>query len=375
MFHPPFCPYTRCKGHHTPPATRWYVRFGTYTTDLKGTIQRYKCRLCGRGFSEQTFNIDYYAKRGLHYQNLIRLMASCCSIRAAGRYFGCDRKTVSNKIMRFARQSAAVHMRLEEILTLQENLVSDGFQSFWVSQYFPNNLNILVGEDSQYLYAFNGVTLRRSGRMTEKQKKKRKKLEKTFRADGKGIQTSFTYLLDTAARLTDRSEKEKVCVITDQHISYMRAVKHHGAFGVLEKDGKAEHLRYSSEIPRTVRNPLFSVNYYDREMRKDLSEHVRESTRFAREANHTMERLAVYGFYHNFLKRYRIGTARDDERTHAAEAGMKESVVKRVLQGVYTRRAFLSRLPFTTNWAALWLRVYETPLAPVRAYLPRYMLA
>jgi transposase-like protein len=210
MFHPPFCPNTRCDAHHEPPGYRWYVKHGTYVTDLKGTIQRYKCLHCRSGFSEQTFNIDYYAKRALSYRCLVRLLTSCCSIRAAGRYFGRDHKTITNKIMRFSRQAAAVQMILWEKITLQENLVSDGFQSFWVSQYFPNNLNLLVGKDSQYLYSFNGVTLRRSGKMTRKQKRKRRKIEKTYRADPGGIRRSFGHLLDDAVQLIARKGIETV---------------------------------------------------------------------------------------------------------------------------------------------------------------------
>jgi hypothetical protein len=144
---------------------------------------------------------------------------------------------------------------------------------------------------------------------------------------------------------------------------------------MLESGGAVRHLRYSSKLPRTVTNPLFSVNYHDREMRKDLAEHVRESTRFAREANHTMERLSIYAFCHNYLKSYRINAGREDRRTHAGEAGLSPRAVRAAMRGVYTDRAFLSRLPFSTNTAAVWLRMYQTPLMPVRAYLPRFLLA
>jgi len=46
----------------------------------------------------------------------------------------------------------------------------DGFESFCVSQYFPDNYNILVGRDSRFVCQWNYTTLvtgRRSGMPAE----------------------------------------------------------------------------------------------------------------------------------------------------------------------------------------------------------------
>jgi len=62
------------------------------------------------------------------------------------------------------------------------------------------------------------------------------------------------------------------------------------------------HRRCSSTAPRTVSNDLFSVNYLDRQILKDLAEHTRQTVQFARNAVNQMERLAVYRAYHNYFK-------------------------------------------------------------------------
>ena len=77
---------------------------------------------------------------------------------------------------------------------------------------------------------------------------------------------------------------------------------------------------------RDRRNPLFPVNYIDRELRKDLAEHVRETVRFARNVNHCMERLWVYLLDHNVYKRFRINDRVGVERSHADEAGASRAV-------------------------------------------------
>ncbi len=43
--------------------THWRLRFGYYKSKLKGTVQRFRCKNCGKTFSTQTYRLDYYEKR------------------------------------------------------------------------------------------------------------------------------------------------------------------------------------------------------------------------------------------------------------------------------------------------------------------------
>ena len=49
---------------------------------------------------------------------------------------------------------------------------------------------------------------------------------------------------------------------------------------------------------RSRDNPLFAVNYMDREVRKDVANHVRQTTRGARNVKDPMNRLAIYRVMH-----------------------------------------------------------------------------
>ncbi|MCX7788486.1 MAG: hypothetical protein N2442_12415 [Spirochaetes bacterium] len=55
-----------------------------------------------------------------------------------------------------------------------------------------------------------------------------------------------------------------------------------------------------SRRARTRSNPLFAVNYLDREVRKDAANHVRETTRGSRNVKDLMNRLALNQVVHNY---------------------------------------------------------------------------
>ena len=357
MKRPPFCPYRSCANHwidRIPAAGTWFSKAGHYSCERCGRVQRYVCHSCGRRFSDSTFSIDYFAKRRISYHRLVSLVCSCVSIRAAARALGTGPAAVSCRIARVARQAVAVHALVGEGLDLDEALVADGFQSFWVSQYCPNNFNLLVGERSQYVYALTAATLRRSGRMSEAQRRRRTALERLDRADRGEPLRRFEQLLMTASELWAPLPPYARVLLTDEHQMYPRAVARL-PFGSLT------HRRVSSRMPRTTTNALFAVNYLDREIRKDLAEHRRETVCFARSAALSLQRMWIYLVVHNCCKPYRISPK--SPLTHAQMAGVRPAAVRKVLRHWLTQRAFLSRSALSVSMLQVWMGMVHTPFS------------
>ena len=363
MQHPPFCPHLPCKLHTRQPSGKsWYVRNGTYLSRCKGRIQRYRCKACGAGFSSQSFHIDYYAKRIVDYHDLLDKLKSCSSTRDMARDFKVSTATVQNKVFRLARQAISLHAELTSALRVSEDLVADGFESFCVSQYYPNNIHLLAGRHSQFLYHLNYVTIRRKGRMRAEQKRKRTALERLYSAPYRGIELSFKELLD---RLLDLS-KGRLTLFSDEKRDYGLALK--GIGGIC-------HRTISSRRERTYANPLFAVNYLDRQIRKDLKEHVRETVCFSRNVCNSMERLVLYSLYHNYLKAYRAKLRKGEYVSHAEKAGIDGDLVRKGLKTLFTRRRFLSHTPIRGFMRYLWKRQLFTPLKDKVEYVPKYALA
>ncbi len=120
-------------------------------------------------------------------------------------------------------------------------------------------------------------------------------------------------------------------------------------------------------------NPLFSVNYLDRQLRKDMAEHVRETVCFGRNVSRSLDRLVIYLAYHNLKKPYR--EVKGDLRSHAEVAGVTESEVRSICYGMFMKRAFYSKVQPEGRYRKMWLREYLTPLKEKPEYLPLHVAA
>ena len=379
MRRPPFCPHRRCPCHIDPDSEeaatlarqRWFKRDGYYDTLVRGEVARFRCLVCGRGFSEQTFSLDYYVKRIIDYRQIEGSLVTCRGVRATARSLGCSCDSVTNRTSRLARQSISAHARVVAELASQENFAADGFESFVVSQYFPNNIHLLVGSASQLLYFCDYVTIRRSGRMSEAQKRMRFALEHFYRAPPQALTNSFSELLDSLCSLLGRSTRRQVVLHTDKKQEYLRALKGHTALSEAIDAGTFGHQRTSSRALRLRSNPLFPVNYIDRELRKDLAEHVRETVRFARNVNHCMERLWIYLLNHNVRKRFRINDPVQIQRRHIGQAGVQPPLIARATARILERRRFLSFETLQPAQLKVWRRAHHTPLRDANRQLLR----
>jgi len=363
----PFCPNPACLYHEAAPKGRWFLRLGFYHTKCFGNVPRYRCKSCGHSFSSQTFSLDYFAKKILDYRQIERLVSSSMSQRALSRHFKVSLGTINNRIQRLSHQSLAMHTLLRPRASHREPVCIDGFVSFDRSQYFPNNITISLGAHSQYILSLTHATLRRSGRCTDSQKRRKIILYRSLVFEKAALERSFSELLDQLYRERCSAYSSPLILITDEKCEYARALKlHPSRFSI-------HHLTVNSKVPRTFQNPLFASNYLDRELRKDLADHRRETVCFPRNVANMLNRLVVYLGWHNYEKPYRIG--RDIVLTHAEVAGIERKAICKAREKQFQERAFLSRAGLSLLDKKLWLRSFPTPLKRKAEYVPAYAYA
>jgi hypothetical protein len=297
----------------------------------------------------------------LDYKELQRALSASESVAAMARKQKCHPDSITNRLDRLGRNSIASHARIMDGIVLSENICADGFESYDRSQYHPNNINIAIGVESQFMYGFTHCSLRRKGQMTEAQKAKRMEIEAEYKPPARALINSFKALVKNTLNLWHEPARPVLRLLTDEHKSYVTALKEISKVTLALERGVFIHARYSSELARTLQNVLFSVNYWDREMRKDIAAFHRESLCHTRNVSNGLFRLAVYQFWHNYTKPHRVKNDYCDLRTHVVMAKIDISRVEEEKAKLFTRRAFISQQLLSDEERMIWLKKHVTP--------------
>jgi len=368
-----FCPHSTCPNHHPGPHTQWFDYHGSYPS-CRQRIQRYRCRRCKRTFSSRSLSIDYWTHFHIDYSLLLFLFCAGHSIRALTRFFSTTTTTIQNRFSRLARSSLVLVCSLLQQFTPEEDFVADGLQNFCVSQDFPHDIHLLAGKESQFLYGCNYALFRRSGRKTPQQAERCKRIYPRVDFSRYTIKRTFRELLIQLQRFA--ANRPALRLYTDERRQYRLALREHPLWYARSLDRRFRHITVNSRKPRTLSNDLFSVNYLDREIRKDVAEYHRETVCFGRNVGNMLERTWLYFFYHNFMKPYRIGVS-GEQRTHAEVAGVSRRWIEWMLARVFRCRGFLhdGAIPYGSFYEQLWRREITTPLKEQPDYLPKYAVA
>ena len=367
----PHCPNSQCVCYHDPPKKAWYKAHATYTTNTKGLITRYRCCYCGKTFSAQTFSIDYYVKKNVDYHFLLYNLKTASGLIDVYREKRYSVETIQNRYERLARCALAIHSRILGQVPMLEDFAADGLESFAYSQYFPNNINIIAGSNSEFIYTLGFANLRRKGKMTEKQRLHRAKLEKAAKADPKAIEKSMkSLILELLSYLVAKNSCAK-SFHTDQHKQYEQAIA-----AIPEFADKLTHVQTSSKRKRDKRNPLFPVNYVDRQIRKDCSDHVRETVQFAKCPSALMSRMELYKFMHNYEIPHRVKDLRQgDDSTHAEMTGLGRSAITEGVKAYWMKRPFLKKISLGDEAQKTWFMQWLNPGKKMGRYVPKFIAA
>ena len=293
-------------------------------------VQRFRCLDCGRSFSTQTFRTTYWLKRPELQVPILKQVSACSAYRQTARVLGCVHSTVLNQARRLGRHCLLFERRRAPPRPPDEPVVLDGLQSYEYSKYWPFDLNHLTGAKTHYFYAFNLAELRRSGSMTDRQKRQRERLEKRHgRPDPRATRKMVERLL---RRLTGRP-----CTLrlrSDEHAAYEQAVKRLIGWRV-------EHLQVSSKAPRTPQNPLFPANLLDLLMRHGGANHKRRTIAWSKRRQSAMLRSAIFQVDRNWMRGVR---ARDGRKSPTP--AMLRGLVRHRLEAedVLAKRLFPSRV-------------------------------
>lgn len=343
-FRPPFCPNGECSFHTTCGPDWRCQKAGFFSRQhAPSRVQRFRCCHCGRYFSTQTFDCTYWLKRPDLLPEVFQRLVGCSGFRQIARTHEVSPQTVMNLAARLGRHCLLFHERTRPRGPLKEVIALDGFESFEFSQFHPTRFHVVAGQRTHYFYGFTASELRRSGRMTESQKRHRARLEaKLGRPDPRQSQRDVVEILKVLTR--DSSAFE---IHTDQHTDYPRALT--------RVQARAAHRAISSRASRTPQNLLWPINLLDNLIRHSGANHKRETIAHSKRRQSAIERLMVFLVWRNHMKWF-------SEQRRDVTPAMRLGLADRRLgvADVLGERLFPSRVELPTCWRPYYWREVKT---------------
>lgn len=276
-------------------------------------------------------------------------------------FLGVDESTVRAKMRKLARQTLLIWARDTQRLMIDEPLAYDGIENFSFSQYDPNNINHAVGKESFFVYDFNFAPLNRKGRMSERQKQRKRQLEEKLGAYPKdAIESSTKRLFE---RLLSKAEGT-LHLHTDNHFAYRRALLR------VTGNKRIAHSITPAKVARNYRNKLFAINHLDLLTRQETTAFKRETISFAKHPIAMVESFLLYAGYKNymrpvFLKKHKKEPTLNEE-TPAQRLGIRGK--RLTFREMFKTRITKAQVKLNEDWERFFYRLEPTSRRPILAY-------
>lgn len=342
---PPHCPNPNCKYHNGSSPNWRYKRKGFFWRRTRPhRVQRYTCLTCNRQFSLQTFSTTYWQKRPDLILKVLDLVVGCMGNRQMARALKCSPSTIQHQVSRLARHCMLFHTKQMERSPCAENIVVDGFETFEFSQYYPFHHNVAVEVETGYFLFHTDSPLRRKGRMTEHQKRRREELEDQYgRPDPKAVRRGIRELFEVVT-----AKRSHVVIRSDDHKAYPPAIRRLAC--------KVEHRVTPSRKRRDRHNALFEANLLDRFIRHSTAAHKRETIAWAKRRQSSAEKLTILLVWKNNNKQRWENGPRESP-------AMLKGLTQRILEAkdILAERLFRTRISLPPSWSDYYSRRVVTP--------------
>ena len=277
----PNCP--RC-------AASCVIKYGRFRrTEDAQSIQRYRCKDCGKGFSSSTFTPTYRQKR----RRLNRLIESDIASSTAQRRIaikqGCARNTVARKIAFLAEQARA---KTKAWLASQEpftNLQWDELITFEHTRLKPLSVAVMACEQGRSILGFRVAQIPASGLIARRSREKygpRRNLSGYARRDL--LKTLAPHIAAQATVTCDEHPRYREELETA--LTGVNVIQHRSVRGSLTGQG---------ELKRTGWDPLFTINHTLAMLRDNIKRLTRRTWCTTKRKSALEDVIAIYVHFHN----------------------------------------------------------------------------
>lgn len=299
MFEPLRCPNRDCSAHaierHPELHTVFFVRKGFYHPKCRAhPVPRFRCRLCGRGFSRQTFRQDYRDHKPHLNARLFELLAHGLGLRQSAMILKLSRRCTEMKARKLSAHLQRLNRNLLDQLPEGCSFQLDEMETFEDERTVcPVTLPILIEQESMLVLAAESAPIRPSGRMNKRRRNAIARREKAAGRRQDASRACVKRVLRHAAKYC-----RHLCSIrldSDEKSTYPKLARQ--AFG-----RRLEHRRYSSTLPRDTTNPLFPINHTNAMARYLLGRLRRRSWLASKRRRYLDLQLQVFQAFRNWVR-------------------------------------------------------------------------
>lgn len=362
-FTPPFCPWPECVFHAAVDLAAWrYHRRGARR--VQRSVQpnpRFSCLSCGRSFCQSAFDGTYWTKRPEAAARVYRPLAEGQALRQIGRTLHYSPTTVRRAQRWLARQALLRHRALLRRLAgrIREPAALDGARAITGSGYEMVEINTLVLVHSGLVLDLTPFGIRRTGRMSETQRRERRRREARLGTPHPRARTiAARQALERLAALVP--PEQLLEIRTDEDPAYRPALR--------SLHRPVRHVTVSSRARRDQSNPLWQLNHKHRLLRHMLACLKRETIAQCKTLAGLFDRLLVAQLWLNATKGVSERSAPRSRRTPLMTLGLAQ----RPLTGrdLLAQRWFPRRERLPEEWRPVYEgRVRGRPRELVRPYV------
>jgi len=296
VFKPPRCPYRSCSQHLRPEADAFRPH-GQYRAKCRPhPVPRFRCAVCLRTFSRQTFRMDYRDHRPDLNARLFQSLASGLGLRQSSRNLRLSLRCTELKFRKIARHLRRLNLNLRTPIGNHVSFQLDEFETYEGRRNTrPLSMPVLIETKSRFIVWAEAATIRPRGKMTRARRQALADDELRLGKRRDRSRRSLRRAFRCGAALVPRMGR--VHLQTDQKSAYVALAAE--AFG----SRRLVHLRTSGRLARTSSNPLFPINHTEA-MARDLTGRLRrDSWLVSKERRFLDLGLQIFMSYRNLVRR------------------------------------------------------------------------
>jgi transposase-like protein len=256
-------------------------------------IQRYRCKICGKGFSSATFSLCFNQKKRRENFSLLKLFVNGVSQRSAGRMLGLNKNTVAKKFSFLGDWARLKNERYLERYLYENQLFKliqfDELQTIEHTKLKPLAVPLAVCGRKRKILGFEVSSMPATGLLAEISREKY-----GVRPDHrqKGLDSLFEGLKTKV--------HQEAHFTSDQHSFYPKALKKHFPKAVhRQMKGRESCVAGQGELKKVVFDPLFSLNHTCAMMRAHINRLIRKTWCTTKDPKRLSDHIAMYVYYHN----------------------------------------------------------------------------